>query len=198
MKNRSSIVKECKEFHEINFDKPSCLFKLSDSLVYLLGGAGYYNRYINSIPLTGSENIFDFGSGGGNASKLLAERIPEGHLTCLEPSKCWIKRLRKRLRKFKNVTFINTYIEDSALPENSFDIILIHHVLHDIHPVKRAGIVKQLSKILKPGGKIYIREPIRLSHGMPVEEIRQLFKDVDRNEVDFSIKTNKEYSGIYS
>ncbi len=191
-------MNEYNEFHEIDFDKPSFLFKLSDSLVYFLGGAGFYNKYIQSIPLAGTEKILDFGSGGGNASKLLAERIPEGHLTCLEPSTCWIKRLRKRMAKFNNVTFINTYIDNTDIPENSFDVILIHHVLHDIHPKKRAHIVKELSRILKHGGKIYIREPIKLSHGMPFEEIRELFKDVDRNEVEFSIKTNKEYFGTYS
>ena len=191
-------MKKYKEFKEIDFDNPSFLFKLSDSLVYLLDGAGYYNRYINSIPLSGSENILDFGSGGGNASKILAARIPEGHLTCLEPSTCWIKRLKKRLAKFKNVTFINTYIDNTDIPGNSFDIILIHHVLHDIHPDKRAGVLKNLSEVLKPDGRIYISEPIKKSHSMPYEEIRQLFKDIDSNEGEFSIKTNKEYSGIYS
>ncbi len=186
------------EFKEIDFNKPSFLFKLSDSLVYLLGGAGFYNKYIESIPLTGSENILNFGSGGGIASKILIKRIPDGHLTCLEPSTCWIKRLRKRLSTFKNVTFIYDYIENTEIPDKIFDIILIHHVLHDIHPGKHSKVVKQLSRILKPDGRIYIREPIKKSHGMPYEEIRQLFKDVDRNEGEFSIKTNKEYSGIYS
>ena len=89
-------MKDIKEFKEIDFNKPSFLFKLSDSLVYMLGGAGFYNKYIESIPLLGSENILDFGSGGGIASKILIKRIPDGHLTCLEPSTCWIKRLRKR------------------------------------------------------------------------------------------------------
>jgi len=195
---KEAKMKEYKEFHEIDFDNPSFLFKLSDSLVYLLGGAGYYNRYINSIPLTGSENILDFGSGGGIAADLLIKRLPSGFLTCLEPSTCWIKRLNKRLRKFKNINFINTYIENTDIPENSFDVIIIHHVLHDIHPKKRADVVRQLSRVLKTDGCIYVREPIKKSHGMPYEEIRKLFKDVDRNEVEFSIKINKEYSGIYS
>lgn len=35
------------------------------------------------------------------------------------------------------------------------------------------------------------------SHGMPYEEIRKLFRDVDRKEVEFPIRDNKEYSGIY-
>ncbi|HEX38370.1 MAG TPA: class I SAM-dependent methyltransferase [Candidatus Cloacimonetes bacterium] len=187
-----------REFKEIDFDKPSFLFKLSDSLVYLLGGAGFYNKYIDSIPLNGDEQVLDFGSGGGVASKLLAKKLSTGHLTCLEPSKCWIKRLRKRLKKFKNVTLINTYIDQADLQDDTFDIILIHHVLHDIHPDKRADVLKNLSRILKPNGRIYIREPIKKSHGMPYEEIRELFKDIDRDESEFSIKTNKEYSGIYS
>ena len=191
-------MKDLEKFKEIDFNKPSFLFKLSDSLVYLFGGAGFYNKYIESIPLTGSESILDFGSGGGNAAKILITRIPDGHLTCLEPSTCWIKRLRKRLGTFENVTFINDYIENTDISDNTFDIILIHHVLHDIHPVKRPKVLKQLSKILKPDGRIYIREPMKKSHGMPYEEIRQLFKDIDRNEHEFSIKTNKEYSGIYS
>ncbi|MDP8241633.1 MAG: class I SAM-dependent methyltransferase [Candidatus Celaenobacter antarcticus] len=191
-------MKNIEKFKEIDFDKPSFLFKLSDSLVYLFGGAGFYNKYIESIPLTGSENILDFGSGGGIASKILIRRLPEGHLTCLEPSTCWIKRLKKRLGKFNNVAFINKYIEEADLADNTFDIVLIHHVLHDIHPGKRPQAVRQLSRILKPDGHIYIREPIKKFHGMPYEEIRELFKDVDRNEIDFSIKPNKEYSGIYS
>ena len=127
-----------------------------------------------------------------------AKKLSTGHLTCLEPSKCWIKRLRKRLKKFKNVTLINTYIDQADLQDDTFDIILIHHVLHDIHPDKRADVLKNLSRILKPNGRIYIREPIKKSHGMPYEEIRELFKDIDRDESEFSIKTNKEYSGIYS
>ncbi len=187
-----------REFKEIDFDNPSFLFKLSDSLVYLLGGAGFYNKYIDSIPLNGDERVLDFGSGGGVASKLLAAKIPEGHLTCLEPSKCWINRLTKRLGKFKNITFLNTYIENANIPDNTFDVILIHHVLHDIHPDKRADVLKKLARVLKSQGTIYIREPIKNSHGMPFEEIRELFKDVDRKEVDFSIKLNKEYTGIYS
>ncbi|OPX26429.1 MAG: hypothetical protein B1H05_02300 [Candidatus Cloacimonas sp. 4484_140] len=191
-------MKNSKEFKEIDFDRPSFLFKLSDSLVYMLGGAGFYNKYIESISLLGSENILDFGSGGGIASKILIKRIPDGHLTCLEPSTCWIKRLRKRLGTFKNVTFLNTYIDNANIHDNTFDVILIHHVLHDIHPEKRHKVVKQLSRILRPDGRIYVREPIKKSHGMPYEEIRQLFKDVDKKEIDFSIKTNKEYTGIYS
>lgn len=191
-------MKNYKEFKEIDFNKPSFLFKLSDFLVYLFEGAGFYNKYINSIPLIGSENVLDFGSGGGVASKLLIKRLPAGTLICLEPSKCWIKRLTKRLGKFKNVTFLNTYIENANIPDNTFDVILIHHVLHDIHPNKRAEVLKQLARVLKPEGTIYIREPIKKSHGIPYEEIRELFKDVDRKEVEFSIKTNKEYTGIYS
>jgi len=191
-------MKDYKEFKEIDFDKPSFLFKLSDSLIYLFGGAGFYNNYLNAIPLKGNEDILDFGSGGGVASKILVKRIPEGHLTCLEPSKCWITRLKRRLRMYKNVSFINTYIENSNIPDDSFDIILIHHVLHDIHPQKRLEVLKQLTRVLKDNGTIYIREPIKLSHGMPYEEIRELFKEIDKKEENFSIKKNKEYSGIYT
>ena len=74
-------MKDLEKFKEIDFNKPSFLFKLSDSLVCLFGGAGFYNKYIEPIPLIGSENILDFGSGGGNAAKILITRIPDGHLT---------------------------------------------------------------------------------------------------------------------
>lgn len=188
---------ENKEFKEIDFDTPSFLFRLSDSLVYILGGAGYYNSYINSIPLQGKEYVLDFGCGGGIASKMLIKRLPHGKLTCLEPSKCWIRRLRRRLKKYQNVSFINDYIENVDSKDDTFDVILIHHVLHDIHPQKRQDVIAHLSRNLKPEGSIYIREPLKRSHGMPVDEIRQLFKNVDREEVDFSIKIKKEYTGIY-
>ena len=56
--------------------------------------------------------------------------------------------------------------------------------------------MKVLSQKLKEGGLLFIREPIKKSHGMPVEEIRALLSDAGLNELEHK-ETKSEYIGKY-
>ena len=66
----------------------------------------------------------------------------------------------------------------------------------DIHPKERQSIADALSRKLKHDGILYIKEQIRESHGMPVDEIQNLFSSVNLKEIKFST-TDKEYSGKF-
>ena len=87
-------------------------------------------------------------------------------------------------------------IRELDIPDSSFDVISAIHVVHDIAPAERQDIVKTLSRKLKAGGLFFIREPIKKSHGMPVEEIRTLLSDAGLNEIEHK-ETKSEYIGKY-
>jgi chemotaxis methyl-accepting protein methylase len=108
--------------------------------------------------------------------------IEGGRILLLDVSTEWQKVAKKRLRRFQNVDFLNSDIRSSGLSEGSFDVIVISNVLHDIDPSQRQPIVQALAAKLGPRGSIYLRERTGKSHGISVEEIRQLMTGAQLKE----------------
>ncbi len=185
------------EFKGYDFEHPSILFVLEDMLKGLLGGPLLYNPYYKTFGLKGNEKVLDFGCGGGAGSRCLANLLSEnGYLTCIDVSRYWITKARKRLEKYSNVECKSGDIRGLDIPDASFDVISTIHVVHDIAPAERQDIVKILSQKLKAGGLLFIREPIKESHGMPVDEIRALLSDAGLREIEHK-QTKSEYMGKY-
>jgi ubiquinone/menaquinone biosynthesis C-methylase UbiE len=184
-------------FKQYDFEHPSILFILEDKLKGLLGGPLLYNPYFKTFGLKGNESVLDFGCGGGVGSQCLANLLDKGgHLTCIDVSRYWIERARKRLDKYSNVECKSGDIRELDIPDSSFDVISTFHVIHDITPDERQDIVKALSQRLKAGGLFFIKEPVKKSHGMPVKEIRVLLSDAGLNVIEHK-ETKSEYTGKY-
>lgn len=195
--NRRDTAMEEHKFKPVDFDNPSFLFVLEDRLKGLLGCPLHYGSYFKSFGLNGDEKVLDFGCGGGAGSRCLLKLLSkDGHLTCVDVSRFWIEKAERRLSKYSNVECRAGDIRTLDLPESSFDVVSIIHTLHDIEPAQRQGITDALSRKMKPGGVLFIREPTKASHGMPVEEIRTLMSNAGLEEADHKqIKT--EYRGRY-
>ena len=184
-------------FKEVDFEHPSILFILEDKLKSLLGGPLLYNPYFKTFKLNGNERVLDFGCGGGVGSRCLINLLSEeGHLMCVDVSRYWISKAKKRLESYSNVECKSGDIRELDIPDSSFDVISTIHVIHDIVPAKRQDIVETLSQKLNGGGFFFIREPIKKSHGMPIEEIRTLLSGAGLKEVEHK-ETKSEYMGKY-
>jgi len=184
-------------FKQVDFENPSLLFVLEDKLRSLMGGRFLYRAYIDTFQLKGDEKVLDFGCGGGAGSRCLANRLgPKGHLTCVDISSRWIAIAQRRLRRYRNVKCTCGDIRTLEILDSSFDVVSMVHVIHDIAPQERQGIVAALSRKLKAGGTLFIREPIKTSHGMPVEEIHLLLSRAGLEETR-QRQTKSEYMGKY-
>jgi ubiquinone/menaquinone biosynthesis C-methylase UbiE len=185
------------EFKKRDFEHPSTLFVLEDALKGLIGGPLLYNPYFKTLELKGDEKILDFGCGGGAGSQSLLKFLNQnGHLACVDTSKYWIDKARKRLSKYSNVDFYDGDIRQLNIPDSEFDVITVFHVIHDIPPAERPETVKAMARKLKKNGTVFVREPTKKSHGMPVDEVRALFleagfKETGRNE------SKSEYIGKF-
>ena len=166
-----------------------------------------YKKYVNSLGLKGNEKVLDFGSGSGAAAENIAEHLLKGtgKLTCVDMSRVWMKIIKKRMRKYHNVEFKLGDITEIDIEDGSYDVVVVHLVLHDIEENMRQKIVDTLSRALKKTGELYIKEPMWKRHGMPAEEIRQLMIQSGLKEIDFVISKSRamggppglKYSGIF-
>jgi len=135
-----------------------------------------YGRYVDQMGLRGDERVLDYGSGSGAAARHLARRLrPAGSLTCVDISARWQRALRSVLRHYPEVELRCGDIRALGLPEAGFDVVLVHWMLHDVPPWDRPSIVAELARLLRPGGRLFTREPTNAKHGMPAGQLRELF-----------------------
>jgi len=162
-----------------------------------------YKRYVESFGLTGSEWVLDYGSGSGRIARHIAERLaPEGgHLTCVDVSTVWMDVVKKRLKQYSNVDFKLGDIASLDIPDDAYDVVVVHFVLHHVDADVRQKNVSILSQKLKKGGRLFIRDPIREEHGTPAHEIRQLMANAGLHEREFhmekSFHMGPRYSGAF-
>jgi ubiquinone/menaquinone biosynthesis C-methylase UbiE len=183
-------------FSSVDFDRPSFLFRFEDVLKGPLGGL-FYKSFVGFMKLRGGERILDFGCGGGALTKVLLKYLDDiGSVTCLDTSGFWMERTRKRLSSYGNVTCLKGDIRHVKIPDRSFDVIAIVHVLHDIPPAERPSTVLSLGKKLTDTGRLFIHEPTRPSHGMSIKEIRSLMNSAGLKQVRAVLK-NPAYMGQF-
>lgn len=127
-------------------------------LAFLLYGRSVYKSFADRLPLSGGERVLDFGCGMGTVAYYAIRRLPRGHLTCLDISERWLCACRRTLRGYSNISFLRS--EAAALPQDSFDVICCHFVLHDISESELARVVPALARSLKAGGMLAFREPL--------------------------------------
>jgi ubiquinone/menaquinone biosynthesis C-methylase UbiE len=164
---------------------PPLLRIIEEELIdYRIRSRFYHPKYVKTMGLSGSERVLEFGSGGGCVSHALAKTLsPDGALTCVEISPYWVEKAKRRLKAFSNIEYLQGDITRMPVPENHFDTVIIHFVLHDITPTDRIDIVSALAKCLRPEGTLIIREPANPWHGMPLSDIRTLMRDAGLREI---------------
>lgn len=163
-------------FRQYDWENPTFIEAVLEELLKgLLGEWLFYGPYVKRFGLHGDEWVLDFGCGSGICTRTIAKKLsPQGRITGVDISGYWIAKAQKRLADFANAECKRGDIRKMALPDAAYDLISIVHTLHDIHPAERQSTVDALVPKLKPGGRLFLYEPTRASHGMAVQEMRAL------------------------
>lgn len=121
----------------------------------------YYRKLVKSMELKGNEKILDYGSGPAGPAIFIAKELKNGGglLTCVDVSEKWLTCAKSTLSAFSNVDFKLGNIGELTIEDNSYDIINVHFVLHDISKTDWTKIIPALVSKLKKGGKVLLREP---------------------------------------
>lgn len=107
-----------------------------------------------------SGNILDLGTGPGTQAIQLADLGLK--VTATDISESAISKARKLSNKVK---FLQDNILETELPANSFDYIFDRGCLHTMHPSSRQLYIKNINKILKKNGLLFLKTFSNLQPG---------------------------------
>ncbi len=129
------------------------------------------------------DKIADFACGSGTLSYHLQELFPASQFMVSDFSESAIELAKKNLAQFNNVTFSIDSVYDIKKDDNSFDIVFMWQTLLDLDKPELA--ISELTRVCKPGGKIYICSLFNLHHDV----------DIYTNFLDHTLQSGKE--GIF-
>ena len=98
--------------------------------------------------------LLDLGTGTGRMLELFANDIQRGLGLDLSLDMLALARTRLDRAGLKHCSVRHGDIYDLALPRDSFDVVIIHQVLHVLDDSARA--IREAARVLRPGGRILV------------------------------------------
>ena len=104
-----------------------------------------------------NKKLIDVACGTGDLGRLFLENTNlTGKVLCLDPNSGMLKKGKKRLKKYKNLTWKKGYAEKIPTPSNYFDYYTISFGLRNTNNINKS--LKEAFRVLKPGGRFMCLE----------------------------------------
>ncbi|MGE0753129.1 MAG: ArsR/SmtB family transcription factor [Variibacter sp.] len=99
-------------------------------------------------------SLLDLGTGTGRMLELFGPRIERG--VGIDLSSAMLSMARARLDRagLRHCSVRQGDIYDLALPKDSFDVVIVHQVLHFLDD--GAGALREAARVLRPGGRLLV------------------------------------------
>ncbi|MCH8905556.1 MAG: methyltransferase domain-containing protein [Candidatus Heimdallarchaeota archaeon] len=110
----------------------------------------------NHLGLSDGMKIYEPGPGPGFLTKELVAIYPNSSITCVEVDPKMIEIFNTVVTKAeqKNVELINKSVTETDLQDDTFDFVIVRALLQHVPDLDAA--LRDLHRVLKPGGIIYI------------------------------------------
>lgn len=105
-----------------------------------------------------TDRVLDYGCGEAAYAERLVRRAKT--LTLCEAAPNLRERLRARVATERSITVLSP--EDAAaLPDGSFEVVIMHSVSQYLSPVQLDGLLAQFRRLLQPNGKLVIGDVVQ-------------------------------------
>ncbi|GGK65292.1 hypothetical protein Sme01_24520 [Sphaerisporangium melleum] len=103
------------------------------------------------------ERVLDVGCGTGYLSRVIAPVVtPSGHVTGVDAAPAMVEYSRRRAPG--NCDYVVGEGQDLPFPDGSFDLVVSTFAVHHIPPAARAETLREMFRVLRPGGRLLIAE----------------------------------------
>lgn len=161
--------------------------------------------------LSDDDRVLEVGCGTGSTALLLADSVAQITGSDISGNMIQIAKDKATAQKVGNVDFVRSTLEDGALGENAYDVVLAFNILHLLNDLPSA--VEQIHKRLKPGA-CFISKTVVLGDGSflwrlaipvmqlvglapPVKSLTQVELDAAISGGGFEIVETHDYPGSF-
>jgi ubiquinone/menaquinone biosynthesis C-methylase UbiE len=149
----------------------------------LFGGTADVMRRRAYVPIarfletrgTRGGTLLDIGCGTGRFLKFTKSLQPKLKTIALDLSEPYLERARKNLRHEKGVRFIAAPAENMPLPDAGVDVAVSIYLFHELPPKIRAGVTREIGRVLKPGGIFVLADSIQYGDAPDFDGLIDIF-----------------------
>ncbi|MCB9033454.1 MAG: methyltransferase domain-containing protein [Chitinophagales bacterium] len=142
-------MKDYKKYNDILFARWAPIY---DGFELLLSGVR--KEMMQAINPTG-KSVLDVATGTGSLAIFLSQQAKK--VIGIDLSSKMLAVARKKTTK-DNLTFLQMDASEMSFQDNEFDIVTISLGLHDMPLEVRTSVLKEIKRVLKKDGKLYVFE----------------------------------------
>ncbi|MFT3693510.1 MAG: methyltransferase domain-containing protein [Kofleriaceae bacterium] len=124
---------------------------------------------------SGEGRVIDIGCGTGATLHQIARAHPKLRLTGVDLSPAYIKHARKQLIDLDDITLAVENGEDLPWADATFDVATSTYMFHELPRNARRNVVREMMRVVKPGGLVVIEDSAQLVESKVFEEVLHAF-----------------------
>ena len=115
-------------------------------------------RTLKLLGLKDNVKILEIGSGPGFVTERLLNAFPSSHIVCLDIDEVMLNIAKKRLLHYGNnrLSIMQGNVMNMKIKDDLFDFVVVRLVFQ--HLKDPIGALKEIFRVLKPGGKVIITD----------------------------------------
>ncbi len=143
------------------------------------GGEKHFRRkFVAMAGLKSTDRVLDICCGTGSTTAIIAPEVDQGHVIGVDLSPDMLVVAQKKVVA-PWVSFQLASIDALPFSDNSFDHVICSYGLHEIPGDIRTAALKEVSRVLKPGGKFLTLDydlPLNLITRLPIAAFVRIFE----------------------
>jgi len=151
-----------------NFGQRASEYRLSSTH----GNPAELERMINLIKPSSDASVLDVATGGGHTAIALAKCVNQVVAIDITPEMLAEAKMASSQEGLSNIAFRTEDVHNLNISDCQFDIVASRFAVHHFSDVNRA--LREMCRVLKPGGKFYILDCSVFDGEEPEKEINRI------------------------
>lgn len=128
-----------------------------DAVTRLMGARRVHRRLVELARTPAGAQVLDIGCGTGNLTILARRAQPDAEFTGSDPDPLALARATQKAEGL-GIRFERGYAQRLPYPDESFDLVFSALMLHHLDGDTRAGAIREVRRVLRPGGLLYLAD----------------------------------------